>query len=155
LPSNWQQVYGRIGTSGSGALTPSAQSMRQSSEIYNCQNLSGLQQQLCQRDLNKPYQDKAYGQQAYQTALTQITEIQGLIGQISSTQDPKGVAELQARIAGESVQVSNEMNRLMLYNKLAEVEDRLVIEQQQEFDMKRATSSGRIVTTWKPVTFSN
>ncbi len=155
LPSNWQSVYAAIQNGGYAGLTGSAQALRSASEIYNCEDQSGIDQQVCQRALNKPFQDKAFGTQAYQTELQELDQIQALMQQIDVTQDQKGVAELQARIQTESTAVGNEMTKLQLFRMLADTEDRLVAEQQQELVLKRAGNTARLQDQMVPATFGN
>ncbi|TDN67172.1 P-type DNA transfer protein VirB5 [Paraburkholderia sp. BL10I2N1] len=155
LPSNWMSVYAAIQHGGYSGLTGSAQALRSAGEIYNCEDQSGADQQLCQRELNKPFQDKAFGMQAYQTELHELNQIQSLMQQIDLTQDPKGVAELQARIQSESTAVGNEMTRLQLFRMLSDTEDRLIAEQQSELVMSRAANTARIQDQMVPATFGN
>ncbi len=155
LPSNWQSVYTAIQHGGYAGLTGSAQTLRSASEIYNCEDQTGTDQQLCQRQLNKPFQDKAFGAQAYQTELQELNQIQSLMQQIDVTQDPKGVAELQARIQTESTTVGNEMTKLQLFRMLADAEDRLIAEQNEELVMSRAGNTARPQDQMVPVTFGN
>ncbi|MBC8746034.1 P-type DNA transfer protein VirB5 [Paraburkholderia podalyriae] len=155
LPSNWQSVYTAVQNGGYAGLTGSAQSLRSASEIYNCQDQAGIDQQVCQRTLNKPFQDKAFGQQAYQTELQELNQIQSLMQQIDVTQDPKGVAELQARIQTETTTVGNEMTKLQLFRMLAETEDRLVAEQQSELVLSRAGNITRLQDQMVPASFGN
>lgn len=155
LPSNWLSVYTAIQHGGYAGLTGSAQALRSASEIYNCEDQSGIDQQLCQRQLNKPFQDKAFGTQAYQTELQELNQIQRLMQQIDATQDPKGVAELQARIQTESAAVGNEMTKLQLFRMLADAEDRLIVEQNEELVMSRAGNTARTQDQMVTVTFGN
>ncbi|WP_081080253.1 P-type DNA transfer protein VirB5 [Burkholderia cepacia] len=155
LPSNWQSVYTAIQSGGYAGLTGSAQAMRSASQIYNCEDQTGIDQRLCQRALNKPYQDKAFGLQAYQTELEELNQIQSLAQQINATQDPKGIAELQARIQTESTAVGNEMTKLQLFRMLAETEDKLVAEQQSERVLSRAGKTNRPQDRMVPVSFGN
>nr|WP_321859007.1 type IV secretion system protein [Paraburkholderia tropica] len=155
LPSNWQSVYTAIQNGGYSGLTGSAQTLRSASEIYNCEDQSGIDQQICQRALNKPFQDKAFGTQAYQTELQELDQIQGLMQQIDVTQDQKGIAELQARIQTESTAVGNEMTKLQLFRLLADTEDRLIGEQQQELVLKRAGNTARLQDQMVPASFGN
>ncbi|MEA3099135.1 P-type DNA transfer protein VirB5 [Caballeronia mineralivorans] len=155
LPSNWMSVYTSVQNGGYSALTGSAQALRSASEIYNCQDQSGVDAQVCQRALNKPFQDKAFGMQAYQTELQELNQIQSLMQQIDVTQDPKGVAELQARIQSESTTVGNEMTKLQLFNMLAESEDKLIAEQQSELVLSRAGNTTRLQDQMVPATFGN
>ncbi|WP_110856876.1 P-type DNA transfer protein VirB5 [Paraburkholderia silvatlantica] len=155
LPSNWQSVYAAIQNGGYAGLTGSAQALRSASEIYNCEDQSDIDRQVCQRALNKPFQDKAFGTQAYQTELQELDQIQALMQQIDVTQDQKGVAELQARIQTESTAVGNEMTKLQLFRMLADTEDRLIAEQQQELVLKRAGNTARLQDQMVPATFGN
>ena len=153
LPSNWLSVYTAIQNGGYAGLTGSAQALRQASQIYNCEDQTGSDQQLCQRQLNKPFQDKAFGMQAYQTELQELNQIQSLMQQIDATQDPKGVAELQARIQAESTTVGNEMTKLQLFKMLSEAEDKLVEEQKNELVMSRAANTTRAQDQMVPASF--
>jgi type IV secretion system protein VirB5 len=155
LPSNWQSVYTAIQNGGYAGLTGSAQTLRSASEIYNCEDQAGIDQQVCQRALNKPYQDKAFGLQAYQTELQELNQIQNLAQQIDVTQDPKGIAELQARIQTESTTVGNEMTKLQLFRMLADTEDKLVAEQQSELVLSRAGKTNRLQDQMVPASFGN
>lgn len=154
LPQNWQSVYTAIQNGGYSGLTGAAQALRSASQIYNCENQSGIDQQICQRSLNKPFQDKALAQQAYQTELSELNEIQGLTQQIQQTQDPKGIAELQARIQAEQSSIQQETTKLQMFRMLADTEDKLVAEQQHELNLKRASSATRAQDQLQPVTFN-
>jgi type IV secretion system protein VirB5 len=155
LPSDWQGVYTAIQNGGYAGLTGSAQALRSASQLYNCQDQTGIDQQVCQRALNKPFQDKAFGLQAYQTELQELSQIQSLVQQIDVTQDPKGVAELQARIEAETTAVGNEMTKLQLFRMLADSEDKLVAEQQGELVLGRAGNTARLQDQMVPASFGN
>jgi type IV secretion system protein VirB5 len=155
LPSNWMSVYTAIQNGGYAGLTGRAQALRSASKIYDCEDQIGVDQQLCQRELNKPFQDKAFGMQAYQTELQELNQIQSLMQQIDVTQDPKGVAELQARIQTESTTVSTEMTKLQLFRMLADTEDKLIAEQQSELVLSRAANTARVQDRMVPATFGN
>ncbi|AJX00982.1 type IV secretion system protein [Burkholderia gladioli pv. gladioli] len=155
LPSNWQSVYTAIQNGGYAGLTGGGQTLRSASGIYNCEDQSGIDQQVCQRALNKPFQDKAFGTQAYQTELQELDQIQGLMQQIDVTQDQKGISELQARIQIESTAVGNEMTKLQLFRMLADSEDRLIAGQQQELVLKRAGNTARLQDQMVPASFGN
>ena len=75
--------------------------------------------------------------------------------QIDVTQDQKGISELQARIQIESTAVGNEMTKLQLFRMLADSEDRLIAEQQQELILKRAGNTARLQDQMVPATFGN
>ena len=116
---------------------------------------AGIDQQVCQRALNKPFQDKAFGMQAYQTELQELDKTQSLMQQIDVTQDPKGIAELQARIQTETTAVGDEMTKLQLFRMLADTEDKLVAEQQSELILSRASNTVRLQDQMVPASFGN
>jgi type IV secretion system protein VirB5 len=58
--------------------------------------------------------------QAYNTASNRISQIQGLLNQAGQTQDPKGIAEIQARIQGETAMLQNEAMKMQLYKDTLE-----------------------------------
>ena len=155
LPANWQSVYAAIQNGGYAGLTGSAQSLRAAGQIYNCEDQTGIGQQVCQRALNKPYQDKAFGLQAYQTELQELNQIESLAQQIDATHDPKGIAELQARIQAESTAVGNEMTKLQLFRMLTETEDKRVAAQQSELVLSRAGKTRRLQDDMEPASFGN
>ena len=74
-------------------------------------------------------------EQAYNTSVALQSQIQGLINEINSTTDPKSIAELQARIAGEQTKVQNAMMQMQLSPQLAEVKNELVIKQQKRSEL--------------------
>ncbi len=93
--------------------------------------------------------------QAYQTELQELNQIESLMQQIDVTQDPKGIAELQARIQSESTAVGNEMTKLQLFKMLADTEDKLIAEQQSELVLSRAANTTRLQDQMVPATFGN
>lgn len=158
LPTNWQQVYSQVQSGGYAGLTGAAQTLRNQSAIYNCQDQSGAgwtsaDTNACNRSLNKSFQDKAYVQQSYQSSMDRMTQIQGLINQVSLTQDPKGVAEIQARIAGEQAALNDEQTKLNLYKQSEEIEDKLIQQQMHETDMQRTSLTTRASDNLTPVTY--
>ena len=141
LPPDWQNVYTSLQNGGYGGLTGAAKAIRDANMIYNCADKTGPALTLCQRELSKNAQDKALAQGAYSAAKQRIAQIDGLIGQINATTDPKAIAELQARIAGETAQIQNETTKLQLFQMLAQAEEKLIQQQKYELLMKNATST--------------
>lgn len=153
LPADWQNVYAAIRDGGYAGLTGPAQALRAQNKLYDCEDQHDIDRRICQRALNKPFQDKALGLHAYQTELTELDRIERLMQQIDTTRDPKGIAELQARIQSESTAVGNEMTKLQMFKMLADTEDRLIAEQQAELILKRAGNTRRLQDQMVPVTF--
>lgn len=75
--------------------------------------------------------------QAYNIATQKQIQIQGLLEEINNTQDPKAIAELQARISGEQTKIQNAMIQLQLSNQLAEIQNKLIQQTSYEESVER------------------
>jgi type IV secretion system protein VirB5 len=128
LPVDAQKVY--------------SQMMRpvQSMDVCNGQITESLT--LCQAEVKKYYIDRDNYEKAYDNASTEQTQIQGLIDQINNTDDPKAIAELQARMAGEQAKIQNTVVQLQLSAQLAEIQNKLLQQSKQDAQVK-ATIEGR------------
>lgn len=74
-----------------------------------CESLvSDQQHDSCRSQMVKPSQDKAFALEAYDQADARLRQIDQLMEQINQTQDLKGVAELQGRIAAEQAMIQCE-----------------------------------------------
>lgn len=136
VPSDVANVYNSINQNGYAGLTSAAQSIRNASMIYNCENRTGQDKQICESLLNSNAQQQAYQQNALQLITQRVSQIQSLQSQINATQDPKAIAELQARIAAENTQVSNDSNRLAVMQALAQSQQQAAIQQAKERELK-------------------
>lgn len=63
-------------------------------------------------DLNRAASNKALSQEAYNSAQQRLSNLEDLLQQISTTQDPKSIAELQARINVEQGLIQNEQAKI-------------------------------------------
>lgn len=114
-----------------GNETPSSQQLRQRYGGNTCQYLSSTDAiQYCQNAANQPYLDYDQVGRALAIANQKPQQIQSLIDQISTTDDPKAIAELQARIAGEQAAMQNENIRLQLTLQQMQIQNQLIKEQQ-------------------------
>lgn len=143
LPAEWQDVYKRVQQGGYSGLTGSAQAIRDANKLFDsCASLTGADRTVCQRSAAKAAQDKAFASEAFDKAKDRWDQIEGLMGQINSTTDPKAIAELQARINAEQAAIQNEQTKLQMYKMIAEAEDRLIQQQEREAAAKWGARSG-------------
>ena len=98
----------------------------------------------------KGAQDKAFALDAYDAARDRLNQIDQLMGRITTTQDPKDIAELQGRIAAEQAMIANEQTKLQMYAMVAEAENRLQEQREQETIMEEAAKRGGL----EPMNFS-
>lgn len=122
VPANSQATVNAITTGGYSGLSPSAKALRDASMVYNCLDKSGAARTRCQATLAQPYQQKAFMQDALSKASGRLAQINSLLAEVDSTDDPKSVQELQARIGGENALLSHEMSQLQAAQYMAEAE---------------------------------
>ena len=139
LPVDAQKVY--------------SQMMRplQSMDVCNGQITESLT--LCQAEVKKYYIDRDNYEKAYDTASAEQTQIQGLMDQINNTDDPKAIAELQARIAGEQAKIQNTVVQLQLSAQLAEIQNKLLQRAKQDAQVKATIEDrGSSISAPEPIT---
>ncbi|CAH0356074.1 P-type DNA transfer protein VirB5 [Aquabacterium sp. CECT 9606] len=112
VPTDVTTLLNSVNSGGYNSLTGAAQTLRQGVMIYNCGDRTGEAKQTCEAALNANAQVQSLQQTAMGLITQRVQQIQSLQSQINTTQDPKAIAELQARIAAENTQVSNDANRL-------------------------------------------
>lgn len=154
LPQDWQGVYDRVKSGGYSGLTGTGRSVYQSNQIYDsCAFISVADQRTaCEARAVKGAQDKGFALDAYNAAKGRIGQIDQLMGQINSTQDPKAIAELQARIGAEQANIQNEQTKLQMYSMVAAAEDKVQAQRQREIQAR--TWASRKTVSVQPLTFS-
>lgn len=154
LPTEWQDVYNRVRQGGYKGLTGSARAIRDANKLFDvCAAKVGTDQTVCERQASKAAQDKAFASDAFDKAQDRWGQIAGLIQAINGTEDPKAIAELQARIDGEQAALQNEATKLKMYQMIAAAEDRLIEQQQREANATGLARRGYV--TPDPVNFDN
>lgn len=155
LPGDWQGVYDSVKNGGYRGLSGTAQSVYTANRIYDaCGHLKMDQQRTaCEAHAVKGAQDKGFALDAYNAAKGRIHQIDQLMQAINQTQDPKGVAELQARIAAEQANIQNEQTKLNMYAMVAAAEDR--VQQQRQAEINASANARRGWAQPRPVAFGN
>ena len=123
VPPDLLQTLSALQTNGTDGLSAAARSIREQTKIYDCENRTGDARILCQRLLNGTAQQQALLQAALDLTSGRRAQIQALQDNINATSDAKSIAELQARMQAENLQVNNDANRLMLMRALSEMAD--------------------------------
>jgi len=136
VPPDLVQTYAALQKNGAGGLTSDAQMIRDQAKVYNCDNRSGTDLLTCQRILNGLAQQQALLQNALNLTGARADQIRSLQDKVSTTTDAKSIAELQARLQVESLQVNNDANRLQLMRALAEASDRSAEQAIHEKEMR-------------------
>jgi type IV secretion system protein VirB5 len=124
VPADAAQTFDVLRSSGATVMTTEAVSIRNASKVYDCENRSGIDRSTCKAFLNNSAQAQAYQQNAMIRLNQRVDQINGLQDQINSTNDPKSISELTARLIAESTQVANDANRIVVMKAMSESADR-------------------------------
>lgn len=145
LPDDWKGVYDSVKRGGYSGLSGTAQGIYNQNKVFDsCANLTDDQRTACEASAVKPSQDKGFALDAYDAANSRIGQIDQLMGQINQTQDPKAIAELQARMAAEQANIQNEQTKLQLYSMVAAAEEKVQAQRRHEIDAKASARRGWI-----------
>lgn len=155
LPENWSAVYNNLRQQGYTGLTPQAKEIYDRNKIYDkCQSIaSSEQKKVCAARSVKAAQDEAFTLDMLEKSKSKMANIENLLGQIRQTQDPKGIAELQARIATEQSLIANDQTKLQLFKMASEAEERVLNQQAREAAAKSAATHARLALT--PIDFDS
>lgn len=136
LPQEWQAVYDSVKSGGYTGLDVRAETIYADNKVFDaCQSFAQDEQRTaCQAQAVKPSQDKAFALDAYDQAKGRLRQLDQLMGQIDKTQDPKGIAELQGRIAAEQAMIQNEQTKLQMFQMVAQAEDKVQEQRQRELN---------------------
>ena len=159
VPADVATVFNGLNQGGYSGLTSAAQGIRNAAMKYNCENMTGDTQIACQAALNTNAQAQAYQQSALQLITQRVSQIQSLQSQINTTQDPKAIAELQARITAENTQVSNDANRIAVMQALAQSQrlaaDQALREQTMKMLSEDTPTVAKTITYQLPAKYQN
>ncbi len=138
LPDNWQTILSNIRYNGYEGLSGAAKALRDASKVIDaCEYIEdNIERQNCAALAVKPAQDKAFASKAYKTSHDRQEQIESLMNEINRTRDPKGIAELNARLQAEQALIQNEQIKLAMYQATTDAEQRLLLQQQKEISAK-------------------
>ncbi len=136
VPDDLVATYDALNTGGYGGLSSAAKTLRDASKLYNCEDRTGVEQTNCEASFGINSQDQANIGSALDWTKKRGDNVEGLQSKIDATDDPKAIAELQARIAAEQAQIANDANRIALKNANADTANRAAKQriQEQEID---------------------
>lgn len=153
LPQDWQKVYDSVKQGGYAGLSGTAKTMY--NQVFDsCKHITIDDERLaCEASAVKGAQDKGFAMDAYSKAQDRMDQIDQLMAKVNDTQDPKAIAELQARIAAEQANIQNEQTKLQMYAMVASAEDKM--QQQNKREMNARTWSATKGISAQPITFNN
>lgn len=153
LPTDWQKVYDSTKNNGYAGLSGSGKTEYENNQIYDgCKSyIEEVQRRACESSAVKAAQDKAYAMDAYKAGQKRTEQLDGLMAQINQTQDPKAIAELQARMGAEQANIQNEQTKLQMYEMVAAAEEKVQHQRQREINAK--VLSNRDLKSRQPTDF--
>lgn len=145
LPQDAQTLLSLASGGSYGNLSSSINSIKQATSTLSANNFSDqLGADRWMADLNRAASNKALSQQAYDSAQQRLSNLEDLMQQISTTQDPKAIAELQARINVEQGLIQNEQAKINAMSMLVNAE-------RQISEMQARDVSVRMAGTNRPI----
>jgi len=130
LPTDWMRVYDAANAGGYAGISGPMK------DIERAERLQGTVAEgvlaVRERAFRTAVTNKAIALHAFDGERARLTEIESLMQRIDETHDPKGVAEIEARIAAEEAVVQNESTKLELVAMLERAEEALRAEQARE-----------------------
>lgn len=136
LPDDWQKVYSDAMNSSS-SVTGSVNSMmnKVNNEIDDLSPADALKL-MNQRLSEKGAYDRVVAEKAYNNQMQELSDMQALTEQISTTKGVKEIADLQARIQTAQGAIQGEQAKLNLMSMLQDAQDK-IYEQQRERAVRR------------------
>lgn len=152
VPSDITNVYRAIQQGGVAGLSSAARALRDSQAVYNCLDKPEASIASCQAYLSNNAQKQANAELGLDQLSQRWQQIQSLMSQINQTTDPKGIAELQARLQVEQASVANDQSRITLMNTLADAQAKAAEQVIHETQMKNLanTSDGTDTFVYQP-----
>lgn len=111
VPDQWSDLYNGIRNGNLQGITSAVDAEMQD---QNSGSLADMSADLRKRQQQSAAVNHALAMKAYDANIERMSNIQNLLGQINSTSDPKAIADLQARMAGEQAMIANEQSKLKL-----------------------------------------
>lgn len=145
IPTDAVGILDRIDRIGSTGLSIRGQQLRNQNLIYDCGNLmSAAPRAQCQAQLARPYQQKAFLEEALQTSSQRMAQINALMQRSAAASDEKETLEANGRIAGETAMLLHENTQAQLVAAQSANEEQIVRSIANERMLQRSTRTGQL-----------
>lgn len=132
VPLDAVQRITRASQQGYGGLTAPARTLRDNNKIFDCTLIEESRRASCDRDLSRPWADKALLDEAMATSGGRMAHINRLTDAINDTTDPAGKLEMIGRLNAEQAMLQQEQTRALLMAQQLQAQDRLDLMQRRE-----------------------
>jgi type IV secretion system protein VirB5 len=143
LPVDWwelEQIMNGSKSAKYGAIANVILKVKAKYQTVDCSKLGYKDKRLldsCEQSQREVYTYRGLGEEAYRNASLRIVDINAMINAINQAKDPKAIAEVQARIAGEQAMLQNEAIKLQTVAMLKESQLELKRQQAEDFMRQR------------------
>jgi type IV secretion system protein VirB5 len=130
---------------GYGTLSGASKTLRDAQMTYNCLDVDDAGKRThCQSTLAKPYQQKAFMEDALAKARDRAAQINSLMVRAGTTTDQKEIQEVTARIGAENALLQHEVSQIELMRGLAEADQRVADSRAHEAQLEQASRNRRL-----------
>jgi type IV secretion system protein VirB5 len=145
VPRDAGNLVRSLETGGYRNLSGAARTLRDAQMTYNCGDmLDASKRTQCQTMLAKPYQQKAFMEEALDKARNRVAQINSLMRRAGATVDQKEIQEVTARITAESALLQHEVSQIELMRGLAEADQRVADSRAREGQLQQAARNRRL-----------
>jgi len=142
---DFASTFAGIRNGGLSGLSASGQSAYAANKVYDiCENLTGQHLVMCQAKAAMPSQVSAYHQESIANIDDRVNQLKSLMQSINQTEDPKAIAEIQARIQVENASIQNEQSKLSVYKDFLANEQKVREQQMEEMRYSDAIANKKI-----------
>lgn len=155
LPDDWVRLHRALKWSGYEGLVRKGVEIYSENKVHDaCEHIELDDLRLdCETRAVSPSQNQGDAIEAYDLVAARGEQLSALQEQINTTQDPKAIAELQARISIEQATIANETTRLNLASSIADSERLIQQQRQKEFQARNWSATKGIEI--EPLTFGD
>lgn len=153
LPDDWRRLHREYRRDGYQGLAFEAAEIYREHEVFDrCGHIENRRiKRVCEAQAVKGAVDKSEAVAAYEATVEREEQIAMLQEQINQTEDPKAIAELQARIQIEQAAIANLETQMRMHQRVSQADDRLIEQERRELQAELWSVRGGIKA--EPMTF--
>jgi len=145
VPREASTMVRSLESGGYGTLAGASKTLRDAQMTYNCMDVDDAGKRThCQSSLAKPYQQKAFMEDALFKAKDRVAQINSLMRRAGATMDQKEIQEVTARIGAENALLQHEVSQIELMRGLAEADQRVAESRAREGQLEQASRNRRL-----------
>ncbi len=145
VPREANTMVRSLESGGYGTLAGASKTLRDAQMTYNCMDVDDAGKRTnCQSTLAKPYQQKAFMEDALSKAKDRVAQINSLMRRAGATTDQKEIQEVTARIGAENALLQHEVSQIELMRGLAEADQRVADSRAREGQLEQASRNRRL-----------